>query len=89
MSSAGISSSAGRRLSCVRAFRRTIHVHHGLSIYMRQRPYTPAANAVRAGQCGHRSNASYDGQNGEVMQAGGKARNTMVVGADEAAGKLP
>ena len=86
MSSAGISSSAGRRLSCVRAFRRTVH---WLSIYMRQRPYTPAANAVRAGHCGHRSNASHDGQNGEVMQAGGKARNTMVVGVDEAAGELP
>ena len=28
-------------------------------------------------------------ENGEVMQAGGKARNTMVVGVDEAAGELP
>ena len=58
------------------------HLHAAAAVH-------PGCNAVRAGHCGHRSNASYDGQNGEVMQAGGKARNTMVVGVDEAAGKLP
>ena len=51
--------------------------------FLRQ-PYEPSSD-----ERGRRSNASHDVQNGEVMQAGGKARNTMVVGVDEAAGELP